>query len=436
MRRKKIIFFSSFVFVFVAVCLFFNSLGTPLRGYHIILITIDALRADHLSCYGYPKETSPFIDTLAKDAFLFNTAIAQSGSTVPSLASLFTSRHPFSDCIVSYSDTMETSVPTIAEFLQAKGYETYAVTSHAYVSRAFGLAKGFTYFDCDPVSVSNADALTHKVIDVLKKKKNDKKFFLWVHYREPHSPYQPPSAYREIFSAHEPPAQEGMDTYIINGEKRTLSRGQIRDFVNLYDANIRFADDNLRALFTYLKESGLLSKSIIIVTADHGESLGEHHRFDHNELYYGILRVPLIIRIPGVKGKVIRNPVALLDIFPTIVKLLGYRPDHLTRGFRGQSVFQWPRREKGIFSEYRNRRSMVFRNYRLFCNIRGRYELYDLSRDPDESINLAQNDAKTLESLKKKMRDDLSCSDCEAAQGTPVDDKEIKQGLRSLGYMQ
>jgi arylsulfatase len=326
---------------------------------------------------------------------------------------------------------------TIAEFLRAKGYETYAIVGHTYVSRKFRFDRGFGHYDDNAGQISTADELTKVAIQLLKKKRNNKQFFLWLHYREPHSPYAPPLKYIQIFSKNGPINEENtLETYTIYGTKLRLSKENIRNLINLYDANIRFVDDNLRELFAYLKQSDLLRKSIIIITADHGESLGEHNIFDHNELYYNILRVPLIIRIPNVRGNHICYPVALVDIFPTISELVGEKYISKLKQFRGESVFHNEKLHRELFSEYSDRTSLIFDNFRLFRNAKGEYELYDINSDPAELDNLVSKDQSTLHLLKQKMNSFLQFSKCPAATDKFLLDTDTQESLKSLGYIQ
>jgi arylsulfatase A-like enzyme len=434
-KSKILLMFLIFVGLICFLTLVRHLKKTPRPN--IILITLDALRADHLKCYGYIKETSPFISEFAKDAFLFERAIAQSASTVPSVASMLTSQYPYTNCLVTASYHFRESQITIAEFLKNKGYETYAVVGNMHVSRAFGFNRGFNYFDDNFIKIRNADELTSSAIQLLKARKNIKNFFLWLHYREPHSPYHPPIKYEEMFFKKELSHERNkLDVYTLQGKKSYLSKAKVSELGNLYDANIRFVDDNLRELFEYLKQGGLLSNSIIIITADHGESLGEHNIFDHNELYYGILRVPLIIKIPKIKGVCNRYPVVLLDIFPTILELLGYKKDPILKTLQGKSVFCKRGPQEELFSEYSDRHSLIIDNFRLFLNAKGEYRLYDINKDPLEFDNLVLVKKKEFNFLKDKMNIFLKPSQCKYIDIEPILDERTKTNLKSLGYVQ
>lgn len=433
-RKKVIIFLSFFILIFSYGSVSYISKH---KNCNIILITLDALRADHLNCYGYKRETSPFISEFAKDTFIYQRVIAQCGSTHFSLASMFTSMYTFADCALNERSALGKSYITIAEFLKKIGYKTYAIVGNEYVKKKFGFARGFDYYDDNFDGWRNADELTTLAIKLLKEDKSHKKFFLWLHYREPHSPYEPPLKYRKMFYNKEPfKGENKSDIYTIYGRKMILSKKEISELGDLYDANIRFADGALRELFEYLKKSGLLKNTIIIITADHGESLGEHNIFDHNELYYGILRVPLIISIPEIKGKVVENPMALIDIFPTICELLGYKNAPMLKRFRGKSVFSETKLQQDLYSEYDNRFSLIVDNFRLFQDANNSYALYNIADDPYEMDNLVSKENQRLNIMKQKMSSLLEHAKSRSCTAKPSLDEKTKQNLKSLGYVQ
>lgn len=413
--------------------------GLAKRKPNIILIILDALRADHLNCYGYEAPTSPFISDFASGAFIFEKVIAQSASTVPSVSSLFTSKYPYTDCLVTGSFSLNHVDMTLAEFLKTQGYATSAFVGNTFVSKKFGFDRGFDQYDDKEGRWRNADELTDAVIGFLDKKKLGGAFFLWVHYREPHSPYKPPDEYVRMFSDRGDLIQQENvpKRYTFMGHEEMFTQEDIRRFTNAYDGNIRFVDDQLKRLFGYLERVGLLRKSIVIITADHGESLGEHGIFDHNELYYGILRVPLIIKIPGVKGRRMSAPVALIDVFPTLAHLTGAREPVQLRRLRGQDIFGAENPSRELFSEYPDRTSLIVGRYRLFQNAQKKYELYDIEADPDEAIDLADKKEDLSRLLQKKTAFFWGSSSCFSSDDRVIiKDEEIKENIRSLGYAQ
>jgi len=194
--------------------------------------------------------------------------------------------------------------------------------------------------------------------------------------------------------------------------------------------------DASNKISTLARPSSILKNTIIIITADHGESLGEHNIFDHNELYYGILRAPLIIRIPKIKGRVVENPVALIDIFPTICELLGYKNIPMLKQFRGKSVFSETKLQQDLYSEYNNRFSLIVDNFRLFQNANNSYALYNIADDPYELDNLVSKESQRFDIMKQRMNSLLEHAKSRSYMGRPSLDERTKQNLKSLGYVQ
>jgi arylsulfatase A-like enzyme len=434
------------IFIIVAVGILTGACGLLLHRFlksekpHIILITLDALRADHLNCYGYVRDTAPFISTLSCGAFTFETVIAPSCTTGPSLAALFSSRLPYSDGICTSQGVFRTGVVTLSEFLKSKGYATYAIVGHDYAASKFGFGRGFDIVDDQFDGLRYADEMTKRGIQLLQGISNARPIFLWMHYREPHSPYSPPGQYAYLFSESTVGGRVALSRkYIIYGKERFLSDDQIDELKRLYDANIRFADDNLKILFDFLGKRGILQKSVVIITADHGESLGEHNIFDHNFLYYGVLRVPLIIRIPGSNGGRVKNPVSTTDIFPTLACMLGDRT--VNRQFRGECVFSSRDGTRTLYSEYQDTYSLFKAPFRLYYRrSQDVNRLYNVVDDPLELNDLMPVKSKTFISMKNEMDSFLNRAMPNmlgvADVGGPLLDEAARERMRSLGYAQ
>lgn len=188
----------------------------------VVLITFDAMRADHLGCYGYLKDTSPFLDYFSRSALVFTNSIAQSATTVPALAALFTSHFSFLDGVVGKEYALGNKYLTLATFLKSKGYDTFAILGHRYVKNKFGFSQGFDYFDDSFGEYRNSNEIFNQFKKLFRENKIKNKFFLWVHFREPHSPYNPPEEYKSKFSVGMVKGLENRKNYIIYGEKRML----------------------------------------------------------------------------------------------------------------------------------------------------------------------------------------------------------------------
>jgi arylsulfatase A-like enzyme len=286
---------------------------------NVILITADTLRADHLSCYGYTLLTSPNIDNFSRESFLFSSARTPIPTTSPAHASIMTSLYPHNHKVLVNLAPMNKEIKTLAEILQENGYKTAAIVSAWPLrSGATGLEKGFDYYN-DAFTDSYraiqaeqlADETTNKAINWLSRNKN-KKFFLWIHYFDPHYPY------REHNKLSNLPVELKKKS-----DKKRMRK--IEKIIYKYDREIAFMDFHIGRLFSALQEWNLNCKTIVILTADHGESLGEHNYTGHGKyLYEPSLHVPLIIRHPTINAqqKIINDNVSLLDIMPTVLDFL------------------------------------------------------------------------------------------------------------------
>ena len=351
-------------------------MGTP----NIILITIDSLRSDHLGCYGYTRDSSPNIDRLASKGVLFSEAIANGGCTPDSFPSILASQLPPIDDD-EYRRVMRRSL-TIAGLLKGAGYQTAAFHSNPYLSEFFHYNEGFNVFEDNLGTVGRrliqqppeehgvstgfnrflnkvgrlfvhllfalgrqpcvtADELTNQAVSWLDS--HHSRFFLWLHYMDTHYPYLPPAEYvRKLFNRRISRYRmvnlysKQLKTFREAGFRNVgwLSPAEIDTLINLYDADIRYVDDNIGRLLESLGNH--LENTIIIVTADHGEAFGEHNSLGHGTLYEELIRVPLIIAGPGIKaGAVVSEPVELMDLAPTIADSVGIAR---VKGFHGRSL--------------------------------------------------------------------------------------------------
>jgi arylsulfatase A-like enzyme len=266
----------------------------PAQRPNIVLISVDALRADHLGAYGYSRKTSPVLDGLAASGVRFDWMFTSCPSTRCAIPSMLTGR---------YASTLRAraereDVPTLAETFRAAGYDTAAITCCQRFALANREMTGFTWVDASADSVrmsragqSNADVVIDNALEWLKGRDATKPYLLWIHLYEPHFPYNAPS---------------GPDF----GD---------RD-VDRYDTEIAYADAQLGRLLPTLDPA----TTAIVVTADHGDEFREHGiRFHARSLYNQVVRIPLIIRAPGAKASVVQTPVSLVDVMPTLLELAG-----------------------------------------------------------------------------------------------------------------
>lgn len=311
---------------------------------NVIIITIDALRPDHLSCYGYNRKTSPNIDQLAAYSFLFTQAIAQGPGTGYGTPSILSSKYS-----IQHKGVLESNIESIGLILRKNGYKTACLSTNPYVSSSFGYHKHFDdlyYFSCSKIynltivySFSsiltyiklpltsgtycmNGEELTERAISWISYNKHNN-FFIYIHYMDVHAPYIPPIPYFKLFS----------DSSIFDGYvddfhlsslayKKGITDKILENIINRYDGCISYVDEKIGNLFWYLKRMELWDNLLIIITADHGEELFEHGGFFHGgKLYDTHIRIPLIIKPPRYsKGRIKINSIAeQVDIMPTVL---------------------------------------------------------------------------------------------------------------------
>jgi len=283
------------------------------RRPNVLFVSIDTLRADHLGCYGCPRPTSPSLDALAAKSVVFESAQSASSWTLPSLASLMTSMPASAHECDRIASRLDPSYPTLAEILRDSGYDTAFVASHVFLSAGYGLQQGFTHVDTrilQDESAITSPAVTDWGVRWLENKAaahDDVPWFLWLHYFDPHAPYLVHEGISERF-----------------GTESDLDR---------YDGEIAFTDGHLGRLFEAFERLGFAADTVVVVVADHGEEFGEHGNKGHGyDLHEEVVRVPLILRVPGTAPRRVPDVVPTLDVLPTILELCGARPRRVIEG--------------------------------------------------------------------------------------------------------
>ncbi len=312
---------------------------------NVIFILIDTLRADHVGAYGYFRDTTPFLDDFARNHLMYDLAIAPAPWTCPSMASIFTSLYPSAHGVFKYreedgtytmSSIIDPDLITLAEVLQQHGYRTAGVTANAWVAEDLGFAQGFDTFVT--VDYSSAEKLNEEAVKILNSKDFVRSpFFLYVHYMEPHSPYNHPESYA-VYHDRIEGTHYSDDAHIL---------------LNRYDNAIHYLDAKLAELFAYLEEKDLYDDSIIVITADHGEEFGEHGGFTgaHGfNVHQEDVHVPLLLKTGRLKKRVSRV-VSVIDLYPTLLDLLEIPFDSTT--IQGISLFEREKQSvnQGVFSE-------------------------------------------------------------------------------------
>ena len=345
---------------------------------NVILITMDALRPDHLSCYGYQKSKTPNIDLLAEQGLLFENVLSSAPHTFPSFSSMFTSVYPDALSFCQFYPIPE-AFPTLAETLADDGVDTAAVLTNPYLSPEFQITRGFNYYyhAFEPGFLKkikgthlnlflgrilnrvafeeNAEVLTGQAIKWIDKN-HSRPFFLWLYLIEAHYPYGD----LWIKGAAKDPDYKGVLGDNLNDPKLAekimdgsgnFSPEDIRHIEYLYDRDIRYADAQLGRLFQYLKDNGLWEKTAIILVADHGEAFGEHKLLGHsNHLYWEYTHIPMLIKMPGAAAaRTVKAQVELLDLYPTILDIFGVGAPAT---IEGKSMIGLLRGETGTHKDY------------------------------------------------------------------------------------
>ena len=366
---------------------------------NVILVVIDTLRADHLSCYGYPRATSPSIDRVAAEGALFEYAMVQKPSTSPSVATILSGTYPYTHGIYTVRDWLPDKVLTLPEILRARGMRTGGVVTNVNLSRAFNFQQGFDdYFEVGTTEgPSDSAPATKAALDWIDENRHEP-FFLYLHYLDPHAPYTPPPPFRgtfdgdawsDLYHGPEPPIGP---TYLGEIHKESVIENGSRDvdlYVQRYDEEILYVDSAIGRLFERLRVLGLDESTLVILTSDHGESLGEHKFFfGHGHVpFEDNVRVPLIVWYPpGVAGgQRVRTIVETVSIVPTVLDAL--RLDYPAR-FEGPSLWRHlppdaADPDAAAFIEVRKTRDTLMNSIRtprwkLIHNPAG----IDLARDP------------------------------------------------------
>jgi arylsulfatase A-like enzyme len=312
---------------------------------NVLIITIDTLRADHLSCYGYAKPTSPRIDAFAHDNALFEHACCQSSQTLPSHTSIMVGTNPRTHKVISHESYLDEDITTLAEILKRRGYRTGAfISSHALDSK-YHLDQGFdTYWE-----VHKEFSIQERQIQKIQEKcattdaalawldgAAGSDFLLWIHWFDPHRPYDPPARYLSQFAGDYNGLVSSDAEFIMNAwrQRIDLTPEDVNYLIGRYDGEIAFTDVQVGRILDDLDARGLLDNTIVVITADHGEILYEHeYYFGHDiGLYDECIMIPLIMHVPGLdaSGMRISALVQSLDIMPTVLEVLGLdRPGYL-----------------------------------------------------------------------------------------------------------
>ena len=433
--RPMRVLLASILTLIAAVAIFPRFAGAAPPGSdppNVVLITIDTVRPDHLGCYGYKFIETPHLDALAAAGVRFTNAYTPVPITLPAHSVMLTGTYPMRTGMHDFSgNRLKASQPTLATLLHAKGYTTGAVLGSAVLDSRFGLNRGFDFyhddFDFSRLDEKNIDAMMRPGNEVIDhalgwlEGNRRKPFFLWVHLYDAHHPYKPPSP------------------YLLKYRNRP------------YDGGIAFVDAQVGRVVSYLKTKGLYDRTLIVVAADHGEGLGEHGEKTHGFFIYDTtLHVPLIFKLPsgtGPQKSVVSDAVNLADILPTVLETIGASSPKEVQGrslvpsmagkpttaeAENYAETYLPR----IHFNWSELRGVRFRQYHFIDAPRP--ELYDLSADPHELINLYSTKRAVASVMRVRLGQLVTQFTPAAGEKTAEKtglDPALVERLKSLGYV-
>jgi arylsulfatase A-like enzyme len=406
----------------------------PKKNYNIILITFDALGADYLSIYGFDRETAPNLNNFSRQAYIFTNAVSQSATTTMSLCSILASRYHSEDRLIKNSSLICANDFVLPIILRAAGYNNYAIVRDYFAKAKFGFSRGFQYFNDNSSFFGNAEETFNSAIQLADTSLKEP-FFLWIHNEEPHRPYIPPERYFRVFYSNTsvPDIYDNRSltnlytiqtkSYEDNGYMTAVGE-EVRQLRALYLANILYADDNFGRFLDFIKTKHFFDNTIIIISADHGELLGEHGLFDHNNCYQPTIHVPLLIHMPGQDFSMrIDKPVELVDVYPTITNLLGVSLRHQ---IRGEDLFSANRSKAAQYSECGAK--ILIKNETKFWRFGNDTFYYNLTRDYHENNPTFAPQYSALFDLPRLLTD--APQDNTSSQNP----EELKKELREHGY--
>ena len=465
MKLTNRIFLILFLFFLSSCSLFESGKQNALQPKRIFFITIDTLRADHLSQFGYFEETAPFLRNLADTGVTFTSAYSQVSHTAPSHASMFTGLYPFQHGILRNHEVLSEKAKAVEDILPSKNVELAAFPSVVFLDGKVGMPKS-------PVSLNledrakgggrrrwwiNAGEVFDNALKWITAKKSNDKFFLWAHVYDVHQWAgwgNLPKEYREQAESKD---SSELVSFVQKEHGIPLeywkSEEKLKRAIIGYDARLKYVDDQLKRFYNEMKQKGLTKNSLWIITSDHGEGLGNHHFEGHGEyIYQEQLHVPLIIHSPDgpvSKASIIPDLVRLVDLFPTFVELFGAEISHKIEGASLLPLLEGKKRPEVIYSfaQRRPKDNKSFRKtwedglvyslhdefYKLIFHSESEDEFFDLKEDPGELLSTPTDSLKN--NYDEELKETLSRKTDIENSGEQDLNKEQIEELKSLGYL-
>ncbi|MGH7789720.1 MAG: sulfatase [Candidatus Binatia bacterium] len=424
------------------------------RPPNVLVIAIDSLRRDRVGAYGSSRGLTPFLDELAARSTVYDHAYAPSSWTIPTVASLFTGRHPSEHQTAKFFVPLKESETTLAEALAAYGYATSAVTDNAAIRGDFGFGQGFERYQLvgaptvfNPKSDGGVvNAQTLRFVDEVGR---ERPHFIYLHYMDVHAPYRPHEAFAPPRDPKLRRSDDTLNLALMSGswEKHperqrsywTFTTSEVFRLQDLYDSEVQHVDGRLRELFDALGQRGFLDNALVVVTADHGEEFGRHGAFYHGTTLYGAaINVPLIVQVPHQPPQRVTPPVELAGLGAMIADVVGMpRPPSFSVGWLSADPTRAQRAtaisellETGQIKIWSHKRALVGPAAKVIVTSDDQYLSYDLNSDPLERVPRPADDA-----LRSAVDVRVSAMQAGSA-GSEVElDEATRERLRAAGYL-
>jgi len=419
---------------------------------NLIVIVLDAARADHCGAYGYQRDTTPNIDALFAESIVFEQAYTQAPNTKASIASLFTSQSPTTHGVIGMTVALPPSTPTLPQVLSENGFRTVCLSANPFLSSEFGFERGFDEFQ-DVFREVNLPAnelgsvpaeLLGKAATSWFQEHAEERFFVYLHFLEPHDPYTPPEPFASRY----------------RGDTR------LTKMMAAYDGNLAYVDSVVGEVLSALERLGLVDKSVIVLMSDHGEAFGEHGRLLHSDtIYEETAHIPLAIYLreacgvaPGQRSGIIST----IDLMPTLLDMFGIEPPPTMQGRSELGLLASEGSGQRLYAVARSRGrdetgglkrpeeviyALIAERYTLMLGNKGkRVELYDRERDPGQKDNIADESEKLVAEFMRSFEEwaetqptrpvVLPGGEVRAAQSPEVEMSDrTRDHLEALGYL-
>ncbi len=433
--KKYIILF--FVLIIIAVISYYSLFIKNDRPMNIVYIVSDCLRADRLSSSGYHRELAPFLDKLAGEGTLVKNTYSHCSWTLPSMVSHLTGINQIAAYKLAYA--LSPDLPFISEILSEEGYNTYMISANPLLTGRWNFIQGFDVYKY----IDSHDGMdVNKAIEELCSGIKEP-FFLYVHYMDPHTPYDPPDEFLKKIG----PSLEAEAIRFDNLKDHNLSKNDLQAGIDSYDGEVMYQDHLISSACAML-DKDFADDILYIITADHGDEFGDHGGTGHGvTLYNEVIKVPLIFHSPGTvpSGEVIQEPAQVIDIVPTILDIagIGYNKDD----YEGCSIFS---DDRGNFESYASViktttpcGSIITDEWKYIHSFESEdHELYNLKKDPLEKANLIDKFPKIAENLKIRLleynsesKDSYDYPEPAGPKKKGPDTERLEERIKALGYI-